>query len=58
MKQLQKNQNINQKINLIQQKILKIFITHETKLSKYIIIMLKLYLTLCIKQNREKDLKY
>ena len=39
-------------------KILKIFLTQAKKLSNYIIIMLRLYLKLCIKQNREQDLKY
>ena len=39
-------------------KTLKIFITQETKLSKYIMIILKIYLKLCIKQNMEQDLKY
>ena len=34
------------------------FITQETKLSNYIMIMLKLYLKLCTKQNREQHLKY
>ena len=37
-------------------KILKI--SQEKKLSNYIMIMLKLYLELCIKQNREQDIKY
>ena len=39
-------------------KNVKIFITQETKLSNYIKVMLKLYLKLCIKQNKEQDLKY
>ena len=34
------------------------FITQETKLSNYIMIMLKLYLKLCTKQNRQQHLKY
>ena len=45
---------MNQKINQIQQNILKIFITQEKKLSNYINVILKLYLKLCIKQNREQ----
>ena len=32
--------------------------THEKTLSNYIMILLKLYLQLCTKQNREQDLKY
>ena len=47
---------MNQKINQIQQNILKIFITQEKKLSNYINVILKLYLKLCIKQNREQDI--
>ena len=39
-------------------KILKIFLTQAKKLSNYIIIMLRLYLKLCVKQNWEQDLKY
>ena len=35
----------------MQQKILKVFITHATKLSNYIMIMLIIQLKLCIKQN-------
>ena len=36
---------------------IKMFIAKEIKLSNYKIIMLKLYLKLYIKQNREQDLK-
>ena len=36
---------------------IKMFIAQEIKLSNYKIIMLKLYLKLYIKQNREQDLK-
>ena len=39
-------------------KILKTFITQETELLNYIIIMLTLCLKLCIKQNRGEELKY
>ena len=39
-------------------KNIKTFITQDTKLSDYIMIMLKSCLKLCIKQNREQDLKY
>ena len=53
-----KYQKIEKKINSIQQKILKIFITQEKMLSKYLMIMLKLDPKLCIKQNMEQDLKY
>ena len=53
-----RNPKRKSKDQLDAKKILKIFITQKTKLSNYIMIMLKLYLKLCIKQNREQELKY
>ena len=50
-----KNRNKDQSDTI---KNLEIFITQGKKLSNYIITMLKLHLKLCVKQNREKDLKY
>ena len=39
-------------------KILKIFMNQERKLSKCLIIMLKICLKIFMYQNKEKDLKY
>ena len=58
MKQLQEIQRLNQKINYTQQKIFKIFIGQEKNLSNYLVILLKLYQRLCIKQkNKTKKQK-
>ena len=45
-------------INQMQQKILKIFIIQDKKLSIYLMIMLKLDLKLCKKLNMAQELKH
>ena len=45
-------------INQMQQKILKIFIIQDKKLSIYLMIMLKLDLKLCKKLNMTQELKH
>ena len=57
MKQLQEIQRLNQKINYTQQKILKIFIAQEKNLSNHLVILLKLYRRLCIKQKKQQKNK-
>ena len=52
------NAKYRKNINQMQQKILKIFIIQEKKLSNYLMIMLKFDLKLCIKQTMEQHLKY
>ena len=51
-------QNIETNKNKIQQKILEILIIQDKKLLIYLMIMLKLDLTLPIKQNRDQNVKY
>ena len=46
------------KVRLNTIKNIEIFITQETNLSNFIMIMLKLFLNLCIKQRKEQNLKY
>ena len=53
----QQKGGINQKSKKKLQKILKHFTNHEKKLSNCLMIILKLYLDLNIKQNMEKDSK-
>ena len=53
-----RNSKYRKNINQMQQKILKIFVIQEKKLSNYLMIMLKFDLKLCIKQTMEQHLKY